>query len=93
MCIVTQGIWEMNVQIMPLRLALWAWYQTITSPHVGRITPLIPLPFLLPATTLVMFWRNCVTLDWPRPPSTKTGVSTLFFTGFSMVRVHASHRK
>ena len=89
-----QGILEINVQTMLLRLALSASCRAITSPHVGRISPLIPLPVLLPATTMVMFWKTCVTLErsLPRTPSTKTGGSTLFFTGFLVVHVLASHR-
>ena len=57
------GIWEMNVQIMLLRLAPLVWCQVITSLHVGHIILLIPPHVLLPAATLVMSWRNCVTLQ------------------------------
>ena len=49
---------------------------------------------LLPATTLAMSWRNCVTLAqrWSRLPNTKTAVSALCLVRFSMVRTHTLHR-
>ena len=82
MCTVTQGIWEMNVQIMLLRLAPLLWCQVITSPHIGRITLWIPLLALLPATTLEMFRKSCVTLERSMflPLGHKQGVSVLFHT-------------
>ena len=93
MCTVIQRMWEMNVQIMPLRVVLSAWFRVITFPHVGRITLLIPLHVLLPGATLVVSWKNCVTLEqrWSRILSTRTGASALFLIGFSVVRTHASH--
>ena len=67
------------------------WCQVIASLHVL----LIPLHALLPAATLVMSWRNCVTLEqrWSGLSSTKTGVSALFLIGFSIVRTHTLHRR
>ena len=54
----------------------------LVSNH-GLIILLIPSHVLLPATTLAMSWTNCVTLEQSMflPLSTKTGDSTLFFTG------------
>ena len=78
---------------MLLRLAPSVLYQVITSLHDGHITLLIPIHVLLPATTLWMSWRNCMTLEqrWFRRPNINTGVSALFLIGFSMVRTHALH--
>ena len=70
-----QGIWEMNVLIMSLRLGHSVFYQVITSLHVGHITLLVPLHALLPATTLVMSWRNCMTLELKRRLNNSSGVS------------------
>ena len=44
------GILEMSLQIILLRLALSAWFSSHNFPHVRRITPLIPLHAMLPAT-------------------------------------------
>ena len=76
--------WKVNARIMLLRWVLLGWCRTITSPRAGRIIPLTPLPALLPATTLEMFWEHCVTLERSvfLPPSTKPGDSVLFFTRF-----------
>ena len=94
MCTFIQGSWELNVQIMLLRLAPLVWCQVLTSLHVGHIILLIPSQFLLPAATVVISWRNCVTSEqrWFRLSSTKTRVSALFLIGFSFVRTHTLHR-
>ena len=50
---------EMNVLIMPPHLGHYVWYQVITYLYVWHVILLIPLLAPLPATTLVMSWRNC----------------------------------
>ena len=49
-CTAVQGIWEMNVLIMPPHLRLSAWYQVIAYQHVGFVITLIALLALLLAT-------------------------------------------
>ena len=46
-----------------LRLAPLVWCQVKASLHVGHIILLIPSHVLLPAATVVVSWRNCVTLE------------------------------
>ena len=71
------GIWEMNVLIIPQRSTLSAWCRAITSPHVGRITPLIP-PFFATCYNLgdVLEKLRDIERSVSLPP-TKTGDSTL----------------
>ena len=61
---------------------VWLENKTVTFPHVGHITPLIPFHVLLPAATLGMFWKSYVTpiRSMFLPPSTKPGDSALFHT-------------
>ena len=49
---VTLRFSETNARIMPSLWVFLAWCRTRTFPHVGRVTPLIPLHAVLPPSTL-----------------------------------------
>ena len=68
MCTVIQGLWEMNVQIMLLRLAPLVWCQVITSLRVGCIILLIPASCSASCNNLRDVLEKCVTLEqrWSR---------------------------
>ena len=72
---------------------LLAWCRITTFPHVGRVTPLIPLHALPPATTLEMFWRSYVASGRSMflPSSTKPGDSALFQTVLQCVSYCLCH--
>ena len=61
-------------------LGAFGLVSTFTFPHVGRVTHLILFRALIYATTLVMSWKSCVTLEQSMflPPSTRPGVRALF---------------
>ena len=66
------------------------------KPGICEMNVLIMPPHLehalVVATTLGYFLEKCVTLELKEPPYLRMGDSALFFTGFSFVRTHASHR-
>ena len=79
----------MNVLIMPSRLVHLALFPITTSPLVGFVIALIPLPVLVIVTTLVKSWKKCVALELKQHRYLRTGVSAVFIIGFFVSLTHA----
>ena len=76
---------------MPPRLVHLALFPVTTSPLVGFVIALIPLPVLVIVTTLVKSWKNCAALELKQHRYLKTGVSAVFLIGFYVTLTHALH--
>ena len=86
-----QEIWVTNVLILPPRLVHWALFPVTTSPLVGVVTTLTPLPVVVIVTASVESWKNCVASELKQHPHLRTRVSAVLFTGFYVTLTHALH--